>query len=152
MIVDKLENAHLYEGLNSKFPKAFATLKELAANMPEPCRHEVEDGLFALVQSYQTRPADAVDWECHKNYIDIQYVASGTEAMGWAPAENMRDTQDYNPEKDVQKGKSALDETFVTLHGGMFAIFFPHDGHKPTCTAGQKAVNVEKIVVKVAAE
>lgn len=128
------------------FLAAHRTAEGLAA------RVEIDDDVvFALVQEFETSATDAeVDFEAHRNYLDIQYVASGEEVMGWAPLSELPHPSDYNPAKDVLHGMlSAAAMTPVTVKAGQAAVFFPKDAHAPKL-AGAKPGWVKKIVVKVA--
>ena len=84
MIKDNLKYAELYEGVNPGFPVAFAFLEEALAKPKEVGRYDLEEGVFALVQSYDTKPAEACKIEAHKKYIDIQCVLKGKELFGVA--------------------------------------------------------------------
>ena len=50
---------------------------------------------------------------------------------------------EYNAEKDVTKYPGQPGSTYVECRPGMFAMFFPQDGHTPciaTCEQFKKAV------------
>jgi biofilm protein TabA len=117
-------------------------------------RYEIDGTrVYALVQSYETLPAgDASKYEAHRLYLDIQFIVEGSEAMGWTPLENMRVTQDYNPDKDVILGTCPLAQaTLVRVDAGQAAIFFPSDAHAPKLAAAAPSA-VRKIVIKVQLE
>ena len=82
--------------------------------------------------------------ETHKNFIDIQIPLSCTEVMGYTPACNLPEG-DYNAEKDITKF-TLPSEAYIPVHPGMFAIFFPQDGHAP-CIADEETI--QKVIVKV---
>ena len=114
-------------------------------------RYEIDgERVYALVQSYTTLPAgDGSKYEAHRRSLDIQFICEGSEAMGWAPLENMKVTQDYNPDKDVLLGTCPLAAaTLVRVDAGQAAIFFPSDAHAPKLAAGEPGA-VCKIVIKV---
>jgi YhcH/YjgK/YiaL family protein len=117
-------------------------------------RYEI-DGVevYALIQSYQTLPIDEnAKYEAHRKYIDVQFIASGVEIMGWVPLEQMQVTKEYNPEKDVCLGTCPVNiATLTRVEAGQAAIFFPQDAHAPKLACGDPA-SVKKIVVKVAVE
>lgn len=141
MIVDKLENAHLYP-LNEKMKKAFAFLQSVKD--PKTCAFGKRgDEIFAMYQSYDD---EQVDWkfEAHKEYIDVQYIVSGRETFGWKPC---KDVENYNAEKDCAlfKGENKAE---ITLGAGEFIVFFPTDAHAPKMKNPDKKT-IEKIVVKV---
>ena len=66
MIKDKLTYAALYEGVNPGFPAAFAFLKEAMQKKKEIGRYELGGGVFALVQSYDSKSAENCKIEAHK--------------------------------------------------------------------------------------
>jgi len=108
--------------------------------------------VFALVQRYETVPADVLKFEYHRKYIDVQFIGSGEEMIGWAPSVALQITEAYDEKKDVCFGmvkKGAW--TPVQLQAGILAVFWPDDAHAPKLAAGQPA-KVMKIVVKVAVE
>ena len=115
---------------------------------------EVEiDGrrVFAIVQRYRTAETSAPKFEFHRTYIDIQYLASGAEAIGWAPSGRMAVTEAYDADKDICFGTVKNREwTSVNLSAGQLAVFYPEDAHAPKLAAGA-STPVNKIVVKVEA-
>ena len=79
--------------------------------------------------------------------IDIQIPLSGTEIMGYTAAKDCIPADaPYNAEKDITFFEG-LAETYITVKPGMFAIFFPQDGHAPGITPE----GVKKVIVKVKA-
>ncbi len=149
MIVNDLAHAAQYESLHPLFAKAFAFLREHNFPTMEPGRVELQGSdLFALVQAYQTaEPADK-KWETHEKYIDIQFVAEGTEICGWAPAGSMVPAGDYLPEKDIRYYLDTAPSTPVRLQSGFFAILMPEDIHRPGCCV-EAPEAVRKVVLKV---
>jgi len=90
-------------------------------------------------------------WEAHRRYIDIQYLVSGIERIGYTPVANLALTTPYDEDKDVAFYQGHGD--ILTLEPGMFAVFFPHDAHMPMlCEAGGSPKQVRKIVVKIPVE
>ena len=72
--------------------------------------------------------------EIHKDYIDIQIPLSGTEIMGYTAAQDCLPVDaPYNAEKDITFFEG-LAEDYIAVKPGMFAIFFPQDGHAPGIT------------------
>jgi len=116
----------------------------------EPGRHEIAgDDLFALVSEYVPEPKAKRRPEAHKKYIDIQYVVSGEEAIGYAPLPHgAKPAEDLLTEKDIAFFADPAGETDLVLSAGAFAIFFPWDIHRPGCAIG-KGTPVRKVVVKV---
>lgn len=109
------------------------------------------DRVFALVQHYETLETDAPRFEYHRKYIDIQYIVSGEEVIGWASADLMVLTEEYDGDKDICFGTVLAGEmTPVYLKAGQLTVLYPEDAHAPKLSAGRPS-HVFKIVVKVAA-
>ncbi len=108
------------------------------------------DRVFAIVQRYETMMTDVPLFEYHRKYIDVQYVVSGEEVIGWAPVERMRITEAYDMDKDICFGTVSEGQwTPLLLRAGQLAVLYPEDGHAPKLAAGAPSP-VMKIVVKVA--
>ena len=144
MIKDNLKYCALYKGVNPGFPAAFAFLKEAMAEVKEVGRYELESGVFALVQSYDSKPAENCKIEAHKKFIDIQCVLKGKELFGVADLSTQKMYEDKFEEKDVAFYHGEVD--LLTLTDGDFVIVFPEDAHRPQQGDGS---HVEKVVVKV---
>jgi len=147
MIIDKLSNAHLYSGLGERINKSFAYLKETDFSKIELGKYEIDgDDIFALVNEYKTKDESEGKLEAHKKYIDVQYVAKGTELMGYAPLKNQKVIDEYNEQNDITFFSG--EKTFTQVDEGMFAIFFPTDVHLPGIKVNEKSF-VKKVVIKV---
>jgi len=108
------------------------------------------DRVFALVQRYETVKTDSPKFEYHRKYIDVQFIASGEEIIGWIPREGMAVTEAYDEKKDICFGSAATGAwTAVRLEAGQAAVLWPEDGHAPKLSASAPS-RVMKIVVKVA--
>jgi YhcH/YjgK/YiaL family protein len=149
MIIDTLAHASLYAGIHPQFKTAFAFLSR-------PCLESATDGktvlaepdkVFANIQTYMTKPLEGGSMEAHKKYIDVQYIVSGEEWIGWAPFGGQKVVTPFDAGKDI--GFYSGETSLLHLRAGMFAIFFPQDAHMP-CRFIKTACEVKKIVVKVA--
>ncbi|MFM7846676.1 MAG: YhcH/YjgK/YiaL family protein [Planctomycetota bacterium] len=130
MIVDRLDNRGCYGSLPERWQRALEFLADPATAQLPLGRHDLDgDNLFALIQEYDTRPADVCRWEAHRRYVDVQYVASGCERIGIAALEAMTVDMAYDEQRDVGFFHGTGD--WVTLPAGSFAIFLPHDVHRP---------------------
>lgn len=108
-----------------------------------------EDRVFAIVQRYETMKTDVPQFECHHKYIDVQYIVSGEEIIGWTPAERITVLEAYDGDKDICFGAATGAWTQVYVQAGQMAVLYPEDGHAPRLAAGSPS-RVMKIVVKVA--
>jgi YhcH/YjgK/YiaL family protein len=149
MIIDHIKNAAQYAGLGKRIQAGLEWLAATDFSVMAPGRYELDgNNLYALVQTYDTRDPALGKWEAHRRYIDIQYVVSGREKMGYAEISTLVGSG-YDAEKDFQLLVGEGD--FLTCGPGTFILFAPQDAHMP-CLAADKPQTVTKVVVKVLAE
>jgi len=147
MVLDKIENASFYESLNPGFKKAFDFIKKNNFSNFLPGKYNiVGDEIFVLVSEYETKHAQDSYPEAHKKYIDIQFLISGTEKIGFTSFINQKVVTEYNKKKDISFFDTPVD--FFQLKTGMFAIFFNNDLHQPGIFVNNPET-VKKVVVKV---
>jgi len=145
MIIDVLRNGRIYAELGPRLVAALDYLRRDFSGVAAG-RHEIDGGnVYALVQEYQTKPPHG-RWEAHRKYIDVQFVVSGAERMGWAHLRDLRVSEKYDESKDALflQGEGNL----LEMRAGMFAIFWPEDAHMPGLAIGEPGP-VKKVVVKV---
>ena len=148
MILDSLGLSHTYHSLHPGLPAAFGWLETRAATA-EKGRHDVAEGVAAIVDSYSTAPASEKKWETHRCHVDLQVVLSGSELVGWSPASDLISRIPYNPEKDAEFYEPPMAVTTrFRLSPGLFAIFFPGDGHQPGVME-ERSGEVHKVVFKL---
>jgi YhcH/YjgK/YiaL family protein len=149
MIIDTLANASYYSKLGNKIKSALNFLQANNISKLSIGRHDIDgDTIFALVQTYETKPQCEGKWEAHRKYIDVQYVAQGQEKIGYANLDGLTITQEYSEENDVLflEGKGDL----LSVPSGTFAIFTPQDAHMP-CLNFETKSPVKKVVIKILA-
>lgn len=144
MVIDKIENLEKYASLNPLFAQAIEFLKSTDLNAHEIGKVKLQ-GDDLVVNFAQARPKtkEEAKLETHNRFIDIQIPLDGVEVMGYTPRADLPDSE-YNAEKDITF-YPGLAESYLTIKPGMFAIFFPEDGHAPGVTPD----GVKKVIVKV---
>lgn len=150
MIIAQFEDLHRYDSLNPLFKKAFDWILSTDFSSLEIGRVELHGkDLFANIQEYETRSIEESFFEAHRNYIDIQLLACGSEKIGWNHVKNLSELEPYNPENDFHKLSGLAAET-VTIGGKRLCILFPEDAHEPCLNAIEgKKEKVRKICMKV---
>ncbi len=145
MILARLEQAERYLALHPDFPAAIAFLRsQPLADLPLG-RIEIAGTMYAMVSRSPARQRSEARLEAHHKFIDIQFVISGVEEMGWkARGRCQRPHDQYDAEKDIEFFADPPD-SYVTVHPGEFVIFFPDDAHAPLIGSGE----IHKIVIKV---
>lgn len=146
MIADKIENVKLYKALGTRLSLGLEYISATDLQTLAPGRYEISEGVFALISAYDTKDEIDCKPEAHEKYIDIQYIISGSELIGYVPLSKQVPSIPYNVEKDLVFYKEAV--SYVQMDAGMFAIFFPTDIHQP-CVKIKTSAPVKKLVVKV---
>lgn len=146
MVLDRIENASLYQALHPCFKQAFDYIAQIDIHTIPVGRYEVDgDSIYALVQEYLTKPQGEGKWEAHRRYIDLQYVVQGAEGMGYANIHNLEQGE-YMPEKDFLPLFGEGEQ--IALRSGYFVLLFPEDAHMPSMALGESKP-ARKIVVKI---
>jgi YhcH/YjgK/YiaL family protein len=150
VILDRLENVATYRTISAELVRAFDYLSRTDFSDLPAGRYALDgDRVYAIVQRYRPKPLTEAKWESHRRYLDVQYIAEGSERLGHALLDDgVTVEQQYNAEKDVIFYKA--DGDFFTLRAGSFAIFAPQDIHAPGLALDGPGDSIEvcKVVVK----
>ena len=119
MIITDLAHLSQQAELSPALAMASAYLKQAAGRSLPDGRVDIDgEDVYALVQSYETLAGEP-RFEAHRRYIDIQYVVSGAEIIGWAPLAALVVTDGYDRAKDIAFGCVEPDQvTLVRLPRG----------------------------------
>jgi YhcH/YjgK/YiaL family protein len=148
MIVDRIGNAKLYRGFGHRVAEAldYLTRTNLAA-LPNGKQEIDGERLFAVVQRYQGKPVAEARWEYHEKYLDLQFVVTGDELMGYAPWDDKLSVDmAYDPAKDA--GLIMASGVMMPISSGMFAVFAPRELHAPSLAADPAKPDIFKVVMK----
>jgi len=147
MILDSLSNFNDYISLNPLFKTVaeFIQAHDLST-LPEG-KHIIQgDDLFVNVTTAKGKTPAEARLETHDRMLDIQIPLSTAETMGYIPRTKL-EPQPYNADNDITFYDQASSQ-YLTVEPGMFAIFFPSDGHAPCIS---KEAEIKKIIFKVKA-
>jgi YhcH/YjgK/YiaL family protein len=148
MIFDKIEYAGHYFGIYEKLTKGLHFLCAFDKNKFKlGSKEDLGDGIFVLFQERETYPEKERKYEAHKKYIDIQYVLEGDEIITYRDIKGMPVKIPYDSDKDIMFFDGSAPGSPLLMTPGYFAIFFPHDAHKPLVT--YQSNSVRKIVLKI---
>jgi len=148
MVIDTLDNLAKYEAMNPLFKDVVEFINNNDLNALEAGKHEIKGkDLFVNITTAKGRTPDAAVLETHRNMIDIQIPLDAPETFGYTPLCRLPETP-YNAEKDITKYGDLMAESFVDCQPGMFAIFFPQDGHAPCISM---VPEIKKAIFKVKA-
>lgn len=113
-------------------------------------RHDIADGIYAMIRTVETQEREQKLPEVHEEYIDIHFVVSGREKCYYYPHVGTNTVE--APMKDdvaFYMNREDFHESVCVLQPGDFAVFFPDDVHVPAC-AVEGPETVKKVIMKVA--
>lgn len=147
MIYDKIDNLETYADISEDIRIGLEFLRQVSPDI-EKGVHELSPRVKAIVSEYTTKPENENGYEAHRQYIDIQYLVSGSEKICCLPLEYLKETKPYSEECDAALYSADIQPQEMMIGNGYFAVFFPQDGHMPQLSADEP-LPVKKIVVKV---
>ncbi len=158
MIFGNILSSQDFDFLPSALKKALEYVQSSGLDKLPLGRHNIDGELmFANVMEFEAGVAEQKLAEVHKEYIDVQFLISGFERIGYGLANKSNPiSTEYDSENDYYLVESMKHECEVLLEPGMFAIFFPEEPHKPGCRYVDEHASMtcdnymlKKVVVKV---
>lgn len=148
MLATSLDLVTKHDYLEQKFKNAYQWLKEHDTANMEDGTYDICDGVFAMVQRYDTIPFSEARFESHKDYYDIQYIAKGTESFGMALVKDCELVETIE-KNDVSFYKTPKFYTQVNLKPGDLVVVPPEEVHQPRAQYNGQKDFVVKVVIKV---
>ncbi len=147
MILDKVENVLLYADMHPSIVRALEYLRKTDfAKLPNGKYELAGTDLFSIVNDYITKDLEDCRLEAHRKYIDIHYMAGGSEIIGFSLFNDQEPATEYDEANDFIL--YCGEKNYIKIEEKMFAIFFPSDLHMPGLIV-EKPARVKKVVVKV---
>ncbi len=147
MVTDRIRNAKLYYGLGADIEKALLFLSETPFSPDLHGNHAIDgDRIYYLVRDMHLKLPEEAEFEGHRKYIDIHYVADGHEVISWGGISDFNELR-YDEAKD--KADYSGTGTDVLLQKGSFMICYPEDIHKPCVSPDGEKGSLLKVVVKI---
>lgn len=112
-------------------------------------RYTLSDEAYVSVLEYET--GKDLEFEAHKNWIDIQLIVSGSERIFTAPIQVGTPITTYDAENDIVFYTCSEQIQTVDLYPHQLAILFPGDLHAPGNSISD-SVPVRKMVFKIPVE
>lgn len=131
-------------------PKIGAFLAQHDLATLEPGSYDLGEGECVNVFCYQNGPREDRCYEAHNDYIDVQLVISGAEALEVAPREECTETKPYAADGDCALYSNEFEGEQYLLCPGRFIAVWPEDAHMPGICLEDPA-DVKKAVFKIRA-
>lgn len=144
MIIDRVENAHLYYGLGKHIDTALDYLEK--TDLSGVTRVTLDDGAVRIgCVEYVTRPLEKCNCENHLVDADIHVCLEGVEVIGYCTLKNAAAISEYDPSIDKQFFHGPMN--YIRLTPGMFALMLTDDVHAAMAADGNPAP-AKKLIIK----
>ena len=145
MIISSVKNKNFVIKYFPQLSSIFDFINHKLTKNIKDGKYNLDFGIYAVVQKSQPKAKKEQLLETHKKYIDLQYIISGRDKIGWKFFDKsfIVETK-YNKKNDITFFSTKPD-IFITLKKGDFVIFFPEDAHAPLCGK----TSVKKCVFKI---
>ena len=149
MIFSSIKNGDSFEKYPAAIQTALEYLKSHDFASMEPGVYEIQ-GKDIYAQVFDAMTEDVADRrpESHEKYLDVQFLVSGRERLGFTKNTGNYKVAEHIKERDLIFYQSVEDEGYIESRPGCFCVFFPSDIHRPQVISGE-AMNLRKVVVKV---
>ncbi len=154
MIIGKLHEVEKQVNQSQNIVFALDYLKKVNPVEISDGQYFVKDKeVFAIIQEFTTENlTNDVEVEGHRKFIDVYYVISGCEKIGWTSVDPIDNLIDYDEENDVWKKVVKSSElNYFAIGKGDVAILFPSDAHASQINM-KGSIKARKIIMKVAVE
>lgn len=148
MIITTLDSLSMYEQLIPHVDEIAGLISEMDRTFEDLPGGRVDLGredMFAVLVSTDLDGSVSPVLEAHRTFLDIQYVRTGREVIGWKPLADHCSAKGYDADSDVELFDDLACDTLFSLQKGQLAILYPHDLHAPMSGTGR----VEKVILKI---
>lgn len=145
MIIDKLENLSLYQGVNAHISEVVSFVDAHDLKAFPAGRVELGNGAFADFDIAHGKHREEALLESHNRMLDIQLVMEEEEEMGWSPRSELPQAP-YDEKRDISFYESEMPQQFFRLKPGYFVLFLPGDAHAPCICP---AASYRKVIFKL---
>ena len=152
MIFSSIKNGDTFESYPQAIQTALDYLKSHDFTAMEPGVYEIQGKeIYAEVFDAVTVEADTKKAESHEKFLDVQFLVSGRERLGFTKNTGNYKVAEHIKERDLIFYESVEAEGWIESRPGCFCVFFPSDIHRPECISGESA-KLRKVVVKVSTD
>ena len=149
MIFTSIHSIDDHKAYPEVIQKMIQYLRENDITKMEPGVYELQGkDLYVQVFDAKTAPVEETRPESHNDYLDIQFLATGEEKLGFTPNTGKYEVDEHIVERDLIFYKSVENEGFIQAVPGCISVFFPCDVHRPA-VAVNEPMTVRKAVIKV---
>lgn len=149
MIFSSIYSRDDFSNYSDAIKRAINYLKDNDFINMEPGVYEIEGKkMYAQVFDTETGAKETKKPEVHEKFLDVQFLASGEEKLGFTPDTGKYEVVEKYEERDLIFYKEVENEGFITATPGCFCVFFPFDVHRPAVCVNE-VMKIRKVVIKV---
>lgn len=145
MIVGKKEDILYYKGLSDRIDHAIDFVLTLDKDINLGTYEIDGNSLYVNIVEGETSSLDTVEFEAHKEYLDLHYILSGKEIMVYAPLDECVKITEYDAENDYWLFSGKGNE--IEMSEGCFYLLYPKDAHCPG--KGHRVTQFKKAIIKI---
>lgn len=113
-------------------------------------RIDLQNGIFAMLQTYSLKPHTQAFFETHRKYIDFQLTIEGSECFIVGDSKDFAVAKEYDSQRDLIVYKKCNMYQTIVSHRSHMCVFFPYDVHAGGLQhADLNQQKVYKVVAKV---
>lgn len=132
------------DNLEERIQSAVKYLQQITVNEASLGKYEVDSGFYYCIQRYQTKEEKNCRLESHRQYVDVQIMVQGQEAMDLADISRLEVQEEYDQVTDVLFWNLPKRMARTVLRQGDYIILYPENAHR-----GAIQINGAKDVVKI---
>ena len=153
MISTNLHSIKKQSWLEKPLKKALDFLENNDLTAIESKTYEIlGNDIFAQVIDFETDDRENIKAESHIKYIDLQYLVTGSEKLGFVANNGDYFYDEYIKERDLcLYNRDFENESYAIATPSAINIFFPEDIHMPGIKVDSK-IKLRKIVIKISVE
>lgn len=125
--------------------------RSTAELLAEPLgKKQIAPGVELRFQEYDTRDYHTMNYETHREHIDIHYMITGAEWVRFSDAGTAKPVSPYDPKEEIQFFRHPKTHGKALLTERHYAIFYPSDLHAAHGMVDNKVGHNHKLCVKIA--
>ncbi len=136
------------EEIKVAYPVVYDFLSKTDMKAIEEKRHDLADGIYVNVESYNTYSFEERRYESHQIYLDVQLIVTGKENIVVEQVSNLTIDEAYDANRDVAFYNNNVPGEKVLMTEGEMLLLEPADGHMP-CISVDESAYVKKAVFKI---
>ncbi|WP_019133401.1 YhcH/YjgK/YiaL family protein [Kallipyga massiliensis] len=148
MIICQYSELERYSPILNGLKQGIEVIEKLRDQGFPEGRFDFQEG-FLMVIYGETKDYSNIEFESHRDWVDVQYILSGGEKAYYLPINELTSIKSYDKNNDIEFFHTKNNATPINATPGMVYIAFPEDGHMPARHIVNEATSYSKIIMKL---